>query len=1010
FAVDGAAQVGQSALASNVFVDGGFVFVGNNYYDATGPRLTSMTIDDGFETLLPPFANNNLYSGTITFEGTAVDASDFGCPTPACEAFTGINGYQISFDGGLTWDTMGRAVNPLFNNTHHGRVLPYDWTIPSRLDATTIPVKIRATDYAGNSQAFVYTVTVDTGAPRIVGTINVDSGPALGTHVDQLTLLDFSWAEPTDASGEVTMLGNFGQVSTNLAPEFVRPEPERLDAQITEGGEWYAVVGAEDEVGNIDWIWVGPWYAGQVKDPDAPSGLPWGSAIQSVNIDGLVDLEYNEYVVENEWLDTDPRGFTPLSLYNAWSAGESFIGVVGGNWETDGAFLVYYDLENGGTTTPISATGSITLPFAADYALTFNGTVATSWRFNGTDWEDDFSYLDYAVDENSQGLEIGRYFEDYWNLEEAANHRMVAYALADDGNLWATFPRNNDLGGVLAYYYDWNVTPGSGNGDLLKLPTYAQLSDLAMVVNSNPIGSAPLTHGSVVTLSVSLFNLSETAADDVLLDVTGSTAVTYQAATGASCVVCPPAGALQLSVAEIAAGDTAVVTITAQLDADLTGLDAVSTTIALASQSFNNEVSTIVHQLDLLPPQQRFDDVPGNAINGTIPRILGSSDDRAGIGLARVEYSQDQVSWATASGTNEWVIELPSQAGSTAEVYVRSIDLYGQTSGIISQTMVLDDIAPVITPTVPALVGGRGVAYLTGIASDPAPANAQVASVEIRFNNETTWQTANLGDADANGARRWVYVWQLPLDDGVSHTYQYRATDYAGNVFTSTVYTTVVDRVAPALTLDTDLSGLTVENDILTGTVADGREVSSLNIAIYAITGSGTVTNTAITPNPDGSWSYDLNLDAGMYTIVLNASDGLNGLRVIGPLLVEVDDVVITNTLNITATLQGRTSHDVTHSLSFYEAGNTNTAVYSTTAVADTAGTFTLTNLPAGTYTVTLTPPTGYLSAVEVVTMPASGTVSVNFGELKNGDANGDNAVNILDLSVLAGAYNTTSG
>ena len=111
--------------------------------------------------------------------------------------------------------------------------------------------------------------------------------------------------------------------------------------------------------------------------------------------------------------------------------------------------------------------------------------------------------VEFWVDAATQGLQMSRYFSGYSGLdglEAAANHRMMAYAVDDSGDVWATFPRNNDLSGAFEHYYDWNVTPG--NGDLLKLPTNAQLSDLEMVVESDPIASAPLTHGSTVKTDV----------------------------------------------------------------------------------------------------------------------------------------------------------------------------------------------------------------------------------------------------------------------------------------------------------------------------------------------------------------------------------------------------------------------------------------------------------------------------------------------------------------------------
>ncbi len=887
FAVDGAGQVGQSALLIDVPV---FHDINTLYYDSTPPTISSMILDDGYDTIIPPF--NDLYTGTITFEGTAYDQRVHIGIDPQ-EGFSNIDGYQISFDGGLTWDTMERTVDIGNNMEVNGKILPYDWAIPGGLDATTIPVKIRVTDYDGNSRAFVYTATVDTGAPRLPGIINLESGPALGQHLDETTYLDLSWASPIDGSSELTLLGSFGNQTPDVPPSTVLPDTSTTrTVDISEGGEWYASVGAVDEAGNISWMWVGPWYAGQVTDPSAPS-FPWGGAIQSLDEtidDGYVDLAHEEYVVENEWLDTDSRSGGPLSLYNAWAANTSYIGVVGADWDTDGGFFLYYDLENGGTTIPISGTGSISLPFEADYALTFTGSDSNvkSWRFNGTVWEDDFSSIVSGVDPASKGFQVSRYFGDYWNLEDADNHRMMAYAVDDNGEVWATFPRNNDLSGAFEHYFDWNITPN--NGDLLKLPTNAQISDLTMVVESDPAESAPLTHSSIVTTVVRLVNSLETTADDVQLQLTGSNGVTYQSVEGATCTACLPASSILLDVADIVAGETAVVTITAQLDADLTGLETVTTTVELVSTTTNKASETTVHQLDLSPPEAGISQNPGGAISSTQPQISGFASDEPGIGVELVETSIDQTNWEDANGTEEWVTELdftglPVTHGSTVDIYVRATDYYGQVSEPISITVVVDEVSPIITPTQLSLVGGSDVANLTGVTRDPSPENAQVDILQIRFDGEVDWETVPLGIANANGVHTWAYSWLLPPEDGITHTYQYRAFDYAGNVVTSTVLTTVVDRIAPQVTLDTDLSSGILSGDPITGTVTDGRSVDSLSILIYPDT--GIVIEESITPNPDGSWSYTFDQPEGSYTFYLTASDGLN-VGFFGPFSVDV--------------------------------------------------------------------------------------------------------------------------
>lgn len=122
-----------------------------------------------------------------------------------------------------------------------------------------------------------------------------------------------------------------------------------------------------------------------------------------------------------------------------------------------------------------------------------------------------------------------------------------------------------------------------------------------------------------------------------------------------------------------------------------------------------------------------------------------------------------------------------------------------------------------------------------------------------------------------------------------------------------------------------------------------------------------------------------------------------------------VPSTAVGKSLTATATLQGRTDNSITHTVDFYPPGDSFNPTLTVSPTASVLGTFQLGNLPNGTYTKTVKAP-GYLQTVRSVTLSAGSVVDVDFGEQKAGDANGDNAVNILDLSILAGAYNTSVG
>ena len=76
----------------------------------------------------------------------------------------------------------------------------------------------------------------------------------------------------------------------------------------------------------------------------------------------------------------------------------------------------------------------------------------------------------------------------------------------------------------------------------------------------------------------------------------------------------------------------------------------------------------------------------------------------------------------------------------------------------------------------------------------------------------------------------------------------------------------------------------------------------------------------------------------------------------------------------------------------------------------DINGGFNLTNLSAGTYTVRAVYP-GYLATEKAgVSIVAGGSTSINLGttSLRGGDANGDNAINILDIGAIISKFGRT--
>ena len=235
-------------------------------------------------------------------------------------------------------------------------------------------------------------------------------------------------------------------IASNVHPTTIRSDV---------GGAFYAKVGARDEAGNVSFTVVGPWYAGTVGDPF----LPWQNNGQTIRntLDGVVDIQAQEYLTPTEWLDDDIRPLTTQSLYTAWDGSQQYVAWQGADWTSDGTMWVYYDLLDGGTTMPVE--GAVMLPFSADVAVKvevdqWQNAVTTRYEFSGSAWEQS-GWASGAYDANSLGIEYRMNTNGLASdTSQYANHRMMAFALTDAGEVWSAFPTSNALNGMFETYYE----------------------------------------------------------------------------------------------------------------------------------------------------------------------------------------------------------------------------------------------------------------------------------------------------------------------------------------------------------------------------------------------------------------------------------------------------------------------------------------------------------------------------------------------------------------------------
>lgn len=118
--------------------------------------------------------------------------------------------------------------------------------------------------------------------------------------------------------------------------------------------------------------------------------------------------------------------------------------------------------------------------------------------------------------------------------------------------------------------------------------------------------------------------------------------------------------------------------------------------------------------------------------------------------------------------------------------------------------------------------------------------------------------------------------------------------------------------------------------------------------------------------------------------------------------------------INGSVTLQGRPAApnaqwEVPLKVDIYANGNNTTPAYTYNITTDQSGNFTISNIPVGTYTIAVKN-AHTLKRVLANQVLVVGANALNFGTLREGDVNGNNVINTLDLSAMIVSFLTTTG
>ena len=236
--------------------------------------------------------------------------------------------------------------------------------------------------------------------------------------------------------------------------------------------------------------------------------------------------------------------------------------------------------------------------------------------------------------------------------------------------------------------------------------------------------------------------------------------------------------------------------------------------------------------------------------------------------LDRVEISVNSGSWETATGSQNWSMDITLDPGDN-DIRARAFDVSGNqatdTVNVNYNTSGPPDfINPIIDISMPleGSVFNVDVTTIRGNASD----DTGLSVVHVRVNQEA-WQLAE-------GKQIWYA--EIALKEGVN-TIDARATDSSGNIAVDTVNLTydIPDTISPVIIIEYPVEGQ--EFDISTisfrGNVSEEGDLSKLEIRIND--GEWTLLKAA------GTWDADVSLIEGNNTLYMRATDtsGNSGTR-----------------------------------------------------------------------------------------------------------------------------------
>ena len=735
----------------------------------------------------------------------------------ASDSGSGLAGVNASFDGGFTWVPASLV----------GGSWRVDWTTPDDVEDVSFPVRVRATDAAGNEAVAPIVLVVDNAPP--LGLTPVTFSVPEGSHLDGPTSVLVNWQPAIEPVGGASVRFLVDHAPTTVPGAANAVVGLAAMAQFSTEGTWYVHLSAVDDAGGAAVAHFGPWLVGGFAD----TAVACADREQTIVVDGLLDRQANEWRDDRERLDDDERGVEAghgvQELYATWEGDAIFVGWQGAWWTLDGRMWAYLDLVPGAGTTQQVEPGTA-LPFNADYAVAVDAPDAgTLYRWTGSAWQIDTPSGFAFANGESGGTEVRIPLPG--DLGGITTARLIAFS-EDGGTVWSAFPTTNPVAGPWNGFFQWNG-PCS-----IAVPNQNQPkgTNVGLAMTSPQASGGRWGPGQNLDYVLTLDNHEAITLTGLQVILTASGGLTFSGLPFMG-------GSYTAGVPTLGAESTIQLTVTGGLAANLAGIDAVTVNAELRNGGGTVLATAVLsHTVDAVAPTV---DVFGlsTVLQPGPTTIYGSADDGDGAGVAAV-FAQVGGNSLPVSGTLGWSTQVVVPSSGTFDLSAWASDVRGNTSAPKVFSFAVDSQPPTVTFTLPPVVAGDFV-DLDGTTRDAGPAASQVERVEVQVDDEDApWQEA-IGPFAPNHARlqAWHFSWDVPPQSGVTHRLRARAYDTVGNVSAPSAWQTTFVKADSATTITGVNPAVATVNQPVT--IAVTVTSASPNVG-FTPTGNVTVTDGAV--------------------------------------------------------------------------------------------------------------------------------------------------------------------